>query len=240
MEPCAFPASNGYSLLLFMSLLEVKEVRQTFGKRRILDDLSFSCETREIIGVFGRNGCGKSTLLKSVMGAFKADAIQVQIDQKNLSPSEVVSSQQIGYLPQEPFLPSEMKVRDIIPLVFPKGEEQDRIFYAEGVSAFDNKQVGKLSAGQRKYLELLLLAHLKHPFLLLDEPFSLVEPHYTEKIKFLLLSLKSHKGIVVTDHYYRDVLQIATRSFLIRAGKKHLIKSEMDLVEYEYLKATEK
>lgn len=240
MEPCAFPASNPNPLLLFMSLLEVKEVRKSFGKRLILDDLSFSCETGEIIGIFGRNGCGKSTLLKSVMGAFKADAIQVQIDQQTLNPSVVISSRKIGYLPQGPFLPSEMKVRDVIPLVFKKGEEQDRIFYAEGVAAFDNKQVGKLSSGQRKYLELLLLAHLKHPFLLLDEPFSLVEPHYIEKIKILLLSLKGHKGIVITDHYYRDVLEIATRSFLIRSGKKHPIKNERDLVEFDYLKATEK
>ena len=223
-----------------MNVLEVKEVRKSFGKRLLLDGLSFRCEKGEVIGIFGRNGCGKSTLLKSVMGTLKVDSGKIKIDQKVLPPSEVIPSQKIAYLPQEPFLPQEMKVRNVIPLFFPKGEEQDKIFYSEGVGAFDGKKIGTLSAGQRKYLELLLVAHLKHPFLLLDEPFSLVEPYYIQKIKSLLLSLREKKGIVITDHYYRDVLDIATRSFVIKNGKKLDVENEQDLVMHEYLKATEK
>ena len=218
-----------------MSRLQVNEVSKSFGKRKVLDGISFGCEKGEIIGVFGRNGSGKSTLLKAVSGNLKADTIQIQINQKLLEPSEVIPSQKIGYLPQDSFLPKEMKVRDVIPMMFPKGEEQDRIFYSEGVAVFDSRKVGNLSAGQLKYLELLLLAHLKHPFLLLDEPFSLVEPYYIEKIKELLLSLKGKKGLVLTDHYYTDVLEVATRSFVLKNGRSYVVKNEQDLTAHEYL-----
>ena len=223
-----------------MSVLQINDVHKSFGKRKLLAGFSFSCEKGEIIGIFGRNGCGKSTLLKSIMGTLKVPSIKIKIDEQVLTPSEVIPSQKIAYLPQEPFLPQELKVRDVIPLVFPGGEEQDRIFYAEGVAAFENKKVGKLSAGQLKYLELLLLANLKHPFLLLDEPFSMVEPLYIQKVKTRLLDLKMSKGIVITDHYYADVLEIATRSFLIKDGKKYPVENEQDLVTHEYLKNFEK
>ncbi|WP_245583405.1 ATP-binding cassette domain-containing protein [Salinimicrobium terrae] len=225
---CSFP--------LPMSLLEVKEVNKTFGKRQILNKISFSCKTGEIIGLFGRNGSGKSSLLKGVMGTLKMDSGEVFIDGMKIKTSEIIPQQIIGFIPQDTFLPKEMKVRDIIPLMFPKGEEQDRIFYSDGVSAFENQKTGKLSAGQLKYLELLLLAHLSHAFLFLDEPFSMVEPQYIEKIKELLISLKSTKGIVVTDHYYRDVLQVATRSFVLKKGNLFKVENEEDLATHKYLK----
>lgn len=219
-----------------MNRLEVVEVNKTFGKKQILNRVSFSCKTGEIIGLFGRNGSGKSTLLKAAMGTIKMDSVSIGIDGVEIKPSEIIPQQKIGFLPQDTFLPKEMKVREVIPLIFPKGEEQDKIFYSEGVSAFDGTKVGKLSAGQLKYLELLLLAYLPHPFLLLDEPFSMVEPQYIEKIKKLLLSLRTTKGLVVTDHYYRDVLEIATRSFILKNGKLFEVENEGDLATHHYLK----
>ena len=221
-----------------MSRLEVSEVSKSFGKRQILNNISFSFKTGEIIGLFGRNGSGKSTLLKALMGTMKMDSLQIKIDGEILPPSEVIPKHKIGFLPQDPFLPKEIRVRDVIPLMFQKGENQDKIFYAPGVAAFADKKVGTLSAGQLKYLELLLLAHLSQPFLLLDEPFSLVEPQYIEKIKELLSSLRHSKGIIITDHYYRDVLEIATHSFIIKDGRFFKIKDENDLLEHEYLKSS--
>ncbi len=121
--------------------------------------------------------------------------------------------------------------------MFPKGEEQDKIFHADGVAAFDSKRVGKLSAGQLKYLELLLLAQLPQPFLLLDEPFSMLEPMYIERVKELLFTLKATKGVVITDHYYKDVLEISDRSLILKAGNAFVVENEQDLRSHEYLKA---
>lgn len=89
-----------------------------------------------------------------------------------------------------------MKVRQVIPLFFAKEEEQDKVFYDPQVSGFDHQKVGHLSLGQRRYLELLLIGNLKHPFLLLDEPFSMIEPLYLERIKYFLLKLKKDKGFI--------------------------------------------
>lgn len=220
-----------------MNRLEVMEGNKTFGKRKILNRVSFSCKTGEIIGLFGRNGSGKSTLLNGIMGTMSMDTITIYLNGENIKSAEIFPKQLIGFLPQDTFLPKEMKVRDVIPLIFPKGEEQDKIFHAAGVSVFDNKRIGKLSAGQLKYLELLLLAQLPQPFLLLDEPLSMLEPMYIEKVKELLLSLRATKGLVITDHYYKDVLEIADRSFVLKAGSAFEVEDEQDLVRHEYLKA---
>lgn len=239
MEPFPVAPSLFNIYRVFMRLLEISNAEKSFGARKILDRISFTCRTGGITGIFGRNGSGKSTLMKMIFGTTKADSIEIKVDEQKLAPSEVIPSQMIGYLPQDSFLPKESKVRDIIPLFFPKGEEQDKIFYAEGIAAFDNRKIGKLSAGQLKYLEVLLLGHLRHPFLFLDEPFSLVEPSFIEKIKEFLISLKDHKGIVVTDHYYADVLDISTENFVIKHGKKFAIDNEEDLMKHEYLKSAE-
>lgn len=219
-----------------MSRLEVTGVNKSFGKRQILKNISLTCETGEIIGLFGRNGSGKSSLLKGILGTLKMDAVEIIINGERLKPSEVIPERMIGFLPQDTFLPKEIKVRDVIPLMFQKGEDQDKIFYSAGVAAFENKMVGKLSSGQLKYLELLLLAHLPHPFLFLDEPFSMVEPHSIELIKELLLSLRSSKGLVITDHYYRDVLQVTTRNFVLKNGRALEVTTEQDLMAHDYLK----
>ena len=230
-------ACISYFTPFLMNRLEVVEVNKTFGKKQILNRVSFSCKTGEIIGLFGRNGSGKSTLLKGIMGTLGMDSITIYMNGENINPAEVIPKKIIGFLPQDTFLPKEMKVRDVIPLMFPKGEEQDRIFYAAEVAAFDDNKVGKLSAGQLKYLELLLLSQLPQPFLLLDEPFSMLEPKYIEIVKELLLSLKATKGMVVTDHYYRDVLEVAETSFLLKGGKAYKVENEQDLERHEYLKA---
>lgn len=220
-----------------MNRLEVAEVNKTFGKRQILNRVSFSCKTGEIIGLFGRNGSGKSTLLKGITGTLDMDSITIYINGENTQASEIFPKKLIGFLPQDSFLPKEMKVRDVIPLMFPKGEEQDKIFHADGVAAFDGRRVGKLSLGELKYLELLLLSQLPQPFFLLDEPLSMLEPMYIEKAKKLLLSLKATKGLVITDHYYKDVLEIADRSLVLKAGSAYAVENEQDLARHEYINA---
>lgn len=218
-----------------MKLLEVQNLNKSFGKKKILQDISFYCKTGEIIGVFGRNGSGKSTLLKIIFGTLKADSGKLLVNNQYLKSKNVVPSRKIAYLPQNTFLPKNIKVRDLIPVFFPNGDDQDKIFYSKGVSHFETRKVGQLSLGQLRYLEILLLGHLKHPFLMLDEPFSMIEPLYKDFIKNLLAKLKETKGIILTDHYYNDVLEITNRNFIIKDGEKTNVKSKSDLVKYNYL-----
>ena len=204
-----------------MDTLLLTNIHKSFDKRILLQNVEFECKVGQIIGVLGRNGCGKSTLLKMIFG------------------TEMIPSRRIGYLPQVTFLPKDIMVRDIISVFFPNGELQDLIFYAPKVSSFETTKVGNLSLGQLRYLELLLMGNLPHTFLLLDEPFSMIEPLYKEVIKEFLIELKNSKGIILTDHYYNDVLEITTKNYVITDAQIVPILDKADLVFYDYLRSYE-
>ncbi|MDA9309376.1 ATP-binding cassette domain-containing protein [Flavobacteriaceae bacterium] len=222
-----------------MDLLKVTDVNKSYGKKAILKNINLDCKVGEIIGIFGRNGTGKSTLLKLIFGTVKADSILIKINSEIISQKAIIPSKRIGYLPQDTFLPKERKVREIIPFFFPKGDDQDKIFYSPQVPSFEKIKIGKLSLGQLRYLELLIIGNLNHQFLMLDEPFSMIEPIYKDVIKSLLLKLKKSKGIILTDHYYNDVLEITDENFVIKDSEIIKVVDKSDLVKYEYLRSNE-
>lgn len=215
--------------------LEISGVYKSYGKKRILENIDFELKTGEILGIFGRNGSGKSSLLKMIFGTMTANHIQIKFDSEIIEPKEIIPRQLIGYLPQDSFLPKGTKVRDIIPLFCDDEEKQNKVFYAPGVSKFDNMKIGKLSMGQLRYLETLLVASLDHPFIMLDEPFSMIEPLYKERLKELLQNLSKSKGIIITDHYYHDVLNVTNANFLLKDGRKIKVSDKLDLVNNGYI-----
>ena len=221
-----------------MNVLEIINLHKSFGDKFILKNIQIECKTGDIIGIFGRNGSGKSTLLKTIFGTLKADAIQIKINSDIIAQKDIIPSQKIAYLPQDSFLPKNLKVRALIPLFFSDGNDQDKIFYASNVHNFENTKIGNLSLGELRYLELLLIGNLNHPFLLLDEPFSMIEPLYKEIIKNLLFEFKKTKGIILTDHYYHDVLEVSNKNYLIKDAEKIEIKSTNDLKKLGYLSSS--
>ena len=218
-----------------MAIFKLHSASINFGNREILKEVSFSLETGGILGVFGRNGCGKSTLLKMIFGTLSKGSIDISIDGEKFSPSKNILRKQIAYLPQDSFLPRNIKVYDLIPMYFSEAKKQDKIFYDPYVAGDASKKVGELSIGQVRYLEVILLANTEHPFMMLDEPFSMIEPIYKERIKKTLEGLKAEKGIIVTDHYYKDVLDISTQNLLIKDAKSHPIKDVEGLRKQGYL-----
>ena len=218
-----------------MARLEIHKATIFFGKKNILTDVSLSCKTGEILGVFGRNGCGKSTLLKLMFGTLKASSINMSIDSASIHPSEIIPKEKIAYLPQHSFLPENLRVRDVIPIYYKSQKKQDSIFYDTQIAEISAKRVGELSIGQLRYFQVILIGHLNHPFLLFDEPFSMIDPLYKIKIGNLLTQLKQDKGIIITDHYYMDVLNISTKNLLIKEAKSYTISSEEDLRNMNYL-----
>lgn len=218
-----------------MSTLKANNISKSFGEKQILNNISFECSTGEIIGIFGRNGSGKSTLLKIIHGTLKSDSISLSINSTPINPLKVIPQKKIGFLPQDSFLPKGLTVRQAIPLLFENGDNQDKIFYSSGVSKFEKQKIGALSIGELRYLEVLLICNLSHPFILLDEPFSMIAPLYKDLIKAVLISLKETKGIIITDHYYTDVLQVTDRSFLLKNGNRIDINDMSDLMNNGYL-----
>ena len=216
--------------------LELYFARKRYGRKEVLSQVSFELAKGEILGLFGRNGSGKSTLLKILFGTLKANALDLRLNGLPLRPKKDMAKQHIAYLPQDNFLPKHLKVRDIIPLFYTDGDEQDTIFRADFIEKIAASKIGTLSMGQRRYLELVLVAHLPHPFLLLDEPFSMIEPLYKEVIQEFLLSLKAKKGILLTDHYYSDVLKISNRNLVLVDGVSLAANNTEDLRALGYLK----
>ena len=226
-----------------MALLQVKQIEKSFGKKRLLKGIDFELKTGEILGVFGRNGSGKSTLLKILFGTQTAKTGSIKINESKYAVRKhfwnrnpVVADEVIGYLPQFSFLSQSSKVWDLIPKYF-EGEEQDLIFRAPRMTKIAKRKVNELSLGERRYLEVLIVGNLKHPFLLLDEPFSMVEPLFKELIHEFLSSLKSKKGILLTDHYYHDVWQLADRNLVLKDGNLLEVNALEDLVQAGYLRS---
>lgn len=222
-----------------MHSLVIHQVCKSFGRHEFLKDISFECETGEILGVFGRNGCGKSTLLKIIFGTLSAKITDVSIDGKKMIPKNNINEGHVSYVPQHDFLPKNMKVREVIPLYCQKGDDQDQIFYAPGIAKIEKKRISTLSMGELRYFELLLVASLQHPFMMLDEPFSMIDPLNKELISELLINLKKKKGIIITDHYYEDVLRISDKNILIKDGNVIQINGEKDLINEGYLKSSD-
>lgn len=218
-----------------MHRLQVSGLSHSFGKKTILDNIELDLQTGDILSIFGRNGCGKSTLLKILFGTVLPNNILLSFDGKPVKSKSIIPNGITGYLPQDPFLPKNLKVKDIIPLYFSDGNDQDKIFYAPGIPKITNTRAGNLSMGELRYFELLLVGNLNHPFLMLDEPFSMVDPLYKEMTKEFLNELKQTKGILITDHYYKDILSISTRNLLLKDGKTVAIYSESELGKEGYL-----
>lgn len=218
-----------------MAIFKLHNAAISFGKKEVLKEVSFSLKTGEVLGIFGRNGCGKSTLLRMIFGTIKKGSISISMDGVKFNPSSNITSECIAYLPQHSFLPKNIKVRDLIPIYFSEEKKQDTIFYDLQIAKLTAKKVGELSLGQIRYLEVLLVGNLDHPFMMLDEPFSMIEPLFKIEIKNLLNKLKLEKGIIITDHYYEDVLDITTQNLLIKNGTGIHIESKEDLKKLEYL-----
>ena len=218
-----------------MAIFQLYKARKSFGKKEVLKNISFTCETGEILGIFGRNGCGKSTLLKLIFGTLKANEIEMKIDGVSFNPSEIITKKKIAYLPQHSFLPKNLRVRDIIPIYFQSQEKQDAIFYDTLIRDITSKRVGELSIGQLRYFQVVLIGNLNREFLFFDEPFSMIDPLYKDKIGEFIKNLKQHRGIIITDHYYRDVLNISSKNMIIKEGVNQAIQTEEELQKMGYL-----
>jgi ABC-type multidrug transport system ATPase subunit len=219
-----------------VAVLQVSNATKNFGKKKVLTNVSLSIETGTVVGLFGSNGSGKSTLLKMIIGTLRATSLRLEINGISVRPSLVISQRSIAYVPQHPFLPQRIKVRDIIPIYASSEEAQDAIFYHPQIARIAQKSIGELSHGERKFFETVLVASGPHPFLMLDEPFSLLDPLQIEALKDFLKALKPHKGILLTDHYYGDVLAISDQKIVLAAGTSHIITSEAQLKNFEYLR----
>jgi len=216
------------------STLEIDSVTMTFGHRRILSDIYLKCQTGDIIGLLGRNGCGKSTLLKILFGSLSCDNKFIRIDGK-VYDNPYLSPGIISYLPQDSFLLSHLNVRQVAKLYLK--QQSEKFLDDELLKKLAVNKIESLSGGELRYLEIKLLLHLPSKFILMDEPFNGVSPLMVDYLKEMIRTHSATKGIILTDHDYMNVLNVATKQYLLHDGTVKQVNTRSDLVKWQYLPA---
>ena len=215
------------------SLLEIDSVIKSYDDRPVLTDIYLKCETGDIIGMFGRNGSGKSTLLKILFGILAAERKFIRIDGKVFD-CPYKTKNELCFLPQHDFLPKHMKAAKAVELYL--GKDAVETFFADNIlKKLNNNKVSELSGGELRYLEIKLLLKTESKFILLDEPFNGVSPLLVEYIRGLIVESSKTKGIILTDHDYKNVLDVANRYCLIYDGGIKTVTSKEGLIRWGYI-----
>jgi len=215
-----------------MDELHVDSVIKAFGTKQVLTDVYLSCKTGEIIGLLGRNGSGKSTLLKIIFGSLKADTKFVKVNRKVIN-SLSDRKKLINYLPQDSFLPGHIKISTIISL-FCDSENTALIKNKVFIKPLLNRKSKTLSSGEKRLVEILVIIFSDAKFVLIDEPFNGIAPIYKQEIKQMMREQSKFKGFIITDHDYRNILDIATKTILMHDGGTREIKSQHELISLGY------
>jgi ABC-type multidrug transport system ATPase subunit len=214
--------------------LEVDSILMSYGTKELLTDVYLACETGNIIGLLGRNGSGKSTLLKIIFGTLRAVNSNIRINGRPC-PYPYQLKDQVAYLPQHRFLPTDISVRKIINIFIADKGAKQTIKENERIGPHLDKHVDQLSSGELRYLEIMLLLNLDVKFVLMDEPFSGMEPLYKERIAELIKAYRHAKGFIITDHDYRNIISTSTQLILLTNGVCKHIQSLDQLESFNYL-----
>jgi lipopolysaccharide export system ATP-binding protein len=215
------------------NLLEADSIRKAFGDKQVLTDIALKCQTGDIIGLLGRNGSGKSTMLKIIFGTLFTDYKFIRINNKILD-QPFKTKKIIAYLSQDNFLPKNLTVKQIIE-IFSKDIDPGEFIEDEVLAKISNTKIHSLSGGESRYLEVKLILNMETLFILLDEPFNGISPLHTGLVKKMILSNSLKKGIILTDHDYRNVLDIANRYYLLFDGGLKSVKTKQDLIDWGYV-----
>lgn len=215
------------------SRLETDSILKSYGDIQVLTDIYLKCETGDIIGMLGRNGSGKSTLLKILFGTLTAERKFIRIDGKVFT-TPYKMKDELCFLPQHDFLPKHLKTKKVIELYLGKAAV-DSFLSDKILTPINNSKVSELSGGELRYLEVKLLLKTDSKFVLLDEPFNGVSPLLVGCIKQLIIESSKTKGIILTDHDYNNVLDVANRYCLIYDGGIKTITTKQELVKWGYV-----
>ncbi|MGZ8226627.1 MAG: LPS export ABC transporter ATP-binding protein [Methylococcaceae bacterium] len=214
-----------------MATLAAKQLIKTYNKRNVVNGVSLSVDTGEVVGLLGPNGAGKTTSFYIMVGLIKADSGEIEIDGDRLThyPMHLRALHGIGYLPQEPSVFRKLSVADnlraVLQIRTDLTEGQVELLIEELLEEFHilhlRKQIAlSLSGGERRRVEIARALASNPQFILLDEPFAGVDPISVEDIKKIIEHLKNRGiGILITEHNVRETLGICDRAYILNNGK---------------------
>jgi len=188
------------------------------------------CKNGKITGLLGRNGQGKSSLMKIAYGSLPAEK-SIRFD--NLSIVEPCNNPELLlFLTQQSFIPPSLTIKRVL--------NDFQLDYAEFKKRFiefsriENTSIRNLSGGERRLLEIYVIVKSPAKFALLDEPFTHLNPIQIEEVKELLKEEKQNKGILITDHMFRHVLEVSDSLYILSNGQTYLINTPSDIEKYGY------
>lgn len=203
----------------------------SFGERRILSNIYISCDTGKVTGILGRNGTGKSCLMNIIYGTLPALSKSVRFNQISC-PKAYRRPDLITYLPQFHFIPPFLSLHRIFAdfsLSYPDFEQLFPDF-----TSLRHHCIGSLSGGQRRLVEVYVMIKTKTAFSMLDEPFSQLMPLHIDIVKSLIVNEKTTKGFLITDHLYKQVMDVCDQLYVLKDGTAYLTSDATDIEKLGY------
>ncbi len=210
--------------------LKTDEISKAYRGRKVVDDVSVYVEQGEVVGLLGPNGAGKTTSFYMIVGLISPDSGRVLLDKEDITdlPMYQRARRGVSYLPQEPSVFRKLTVEDNLmaileTLPYSGRERRDRLNQLIDQLGLDTVRHNKgfaLSGGERRRVEIARSLVISPSFLLLDEPFSGIDPIQVLELQKIIFDLKrSGIGILVTDHNVRETLAVTDRAYIINNGK---------------------
>jgi len=210
--------------------LTVRNLCKSYNTRQVVNDVSLEIHPGEIVGLLGPNGAGKTTTFHMITGFIRPEAGKIFIDRTEITNFAVFKRARLGlgYLAQEPSVFRKLTVEENILAILEllnTPEENRKQIVDEMLNKLDIKQLAKnkgssLSGGERRRVELARALVSRPKFLLLDEPFTGIDPIIRAEIQDIVKQLKAEGlGILITDHNVRETLEITDRTYIMHDGK---------------------
>jgi lipopolysaccharide export system ATP-binding protein len=212
-----------------MEELRAENIVKSFGRNKVVNNISLGVRKGEVVGLLGANGAGKTTTFNIILGMLTPEKGKIFLGDEEIThlPMYMRARKGIGFLPQEPSAFRGLTVKENLQAVaevlftsnsqiIKRVEESLRDIGLEKVA---HAKAYSLSGGERRRLEIARALLLSPDFLLLDEPFTGIDPIAVSDIQKIILSLKNEGiGILLTDHNVRDTLKITDRAYIIHKG----------------------
>jgi lipopolysaccharide export system ATP-binding protein len=221
-----------------MSHFSADSISMRFDHRRVLADVYLEADKGDVIGILGPNGSGKSTLYKCLLGLFRASTGSVRIDGRYVSRRESLGH--FAYLPQSSFLPLDMRLGRSVGLILGKRGDHSLFEGDPRASSLLREKRRRLSTGEIRYVECLLVLSLKRSIVLLDEPFSQIEPIYCETLTAYIRNSAPSKVTFLSDHLYGNIQKASTQIKVLADGTLWSVENSREsLVKHGYLSDSE-
>ncbi len=221
-------------------ILQTTEISKAYRGRKVVDDVSVWIQQGEVVGLLGPNGAGKTTSFYMIVGLISPDSGSVKLDGEDITnlPMFKRARRGISYLPQEPSVFRKLTVEENLLAVLETlpidGHERtsrmNRLVEQLGLEKVRNNKGFALSGGERRRVEIARSLVIEPSFLLLDEPFSGIDPIQVIELQKIIFELKQQGiGILITDHNVRETLAVTDRAYIINNGKIFRTGSPLEL-----------